>query len=532
VVVDTSLADGLMLADGVALDDHLGSDARIAVDVECRERYRQWRARHAQALTVEGVDLAHVWEVELIAKCFLPGARLRHGLPAVFADSHVKRMVTSIVDPGVQRLVAAIAACEGVAVADGVQESVEREQLRRSPSPLGLVAGKLGVPARVRGEVLSLAYWNTFPLLARLAWRRGGPRIVACPLPVRNIGAGNAVALAARGGWTGMPGARARASSRDALAATIQQVPRADRIDPLDTALDGFALETLARISLDTLAYVRHLRRALRHGRVRAGLLPFDSPEQARMLLPALRETGAHTLLVQHGFSGRLGDPDMLLADHVAVWCERDRSLAQGRDPSTITVTGNPGAAHFAGIVPRRAQRCGRSVLLVDYAGRVSVRVDSRISKRHVGTALSALASARPGSHVVIRPHPSDLALGAYATLAAAHPNLNVEVDARTPIEALLAAADLCVGSVSTATLQACALGVPTVVLNMSAFPRPWPFQGSALPSAADADALAVAIVATLRSGEVAGREEALEALGVRTDAVERVLELVAQLAR
>jgi hypothetical protein len=532
VILEVSLSDAVMLRTGVALDDYLGSDARDCVDVECRERYRAWRTRHRPALTVEGIDLAFVWEVELIAQCFLPAACLRHGLPEVFESARCSRVVTRLAEPGIARLVAAIAAWHGVEALSPCEGVAEREPLRRAPSPIGSTAARLGVRPYVRGEVLTLAYWNTLPLLSELAWRRRGPRIVSCPLPVRNIAGARAVSLAVRGGWTGMPGPRVLARSRAMLMARYRAISEAESSDPFDAALDSYALEVLQRISLDTLANVEHVRRALSCGRVRLGLFPFDGAEQARMLIPALRETGAKTLVAQHGFSGRLGDPEMLVADHLAVWSEHDRSYPDGRPQDTITVTGNPGVTHLAGMAALRRKRCGRSVVLVDYAGRLSVRIDARINRRHVEVALRALAAVRPGSSVVIRPHPSDLAPVGYVALAGACPELSVEVDGRSPIEALLADVDLCVGGVSTATLQACALGVPTVALDVAAIERPWPFHAGALPTVSDCDSLVEAIAALLHTGEVAGREDALNALGVRGDAIERVIELIARLSR
>jgi hypothetical protein len=105
-------------------------------------------------------------------------------------------------------------------------------------------------------------------------------------------------------------------------------------------------------------------------------------------------------------------------------------------------------------------------------------------------------------------------------------------VDVHSPIEVLLAHADLCVGALSTATLQACVLDVPTVFLDVSGAGRPWPFEGSNLPRAVDVETLAVEIVSVLGASEVEGREDALEALGVRADAAERVIELMEELLR
>jgi len=303
--------------------------------------------------------------------------------------------------------------------------------------------------------------------------------------------------------------------------------------DPLDAAIDAHALEILWRIAGETLAHVWHARRALAGGSIRLGMVPFDGEERARMLLVAMDAAGIPSLLVQHGFLEREGGtPEMATASHLAIWSDRDRPVLSDRDPLTVTVTGNPGAAHLAGRAPARPTSCGRSIVLVDYAGRVTARADSRVSMRHVATALDALAAVRPGTRAVIRPHPSDLYPDAYLELVPARGALEVEVDTETAIEPLLASGDLCIGSLSTATLQACALGVPTVVLDVAGIERAWPFCKGALSVGGQADELADAIAAALVSREIAGRDAALDALGARADATESVVDLVAEIAR
>jgi hypothetical protein len=108
-----------------------------------------------------------------------------------------------------------------------------------------------------------------------------------------------------------------------------------------------------------------------------------------------------------------------------------------------------------------------------------------------------------------------------------------VTVDTTTPIEPLLGAAGLCVGAMSTATLQAAALGVPTVLLDVAGIPRPWPFDGAAdaPPRVTDADGLAAAADAAHRRDDVAGAGAAREALGARSAAIDDVVALIAQLS-
>ena len=110
---------------------------------------------------------------------------------------------------------------------------------------------------------------------------------------------------------------------------------------------------------------------------------------------------------------------------------------------------------------------------------------------------------------------------------------IELTTDRSTPIEELFASADLCVGALSTASLQAAAVGLPVCVLNVSGVPGPWPLAGGddGLPTAATAEELAELIPALLWHGPGSSREAALEALGVRGDAVENVVGLVRDLA-
>jgi hypothetical protein len=524
---------GVSLPHGVALDDFLGSTARIAVDAQARELYRRWRADRAPALTLEGVDLTSIWELEMMAQCFLPVARLLHALPPALLTIGTSSVVTRGLDAGMVRLVRVTSSASGVAVQPASETSPTYDPVRRRPSRLTHAVNCTGVPPRVRGEIICMPYWSLYPAIAALARRPRGLRPVAARVLLPGLGAPRAIGVAAKGGWMGVAGERLCEASRKQVTAAISQAGVSGMDDPLEAAIDAHALETLSRIAGETLAHVWHARRALAGSNVRLGMIPFDGEECARMLLVATDAAGIPSLLVQHGFLEREGGTsEMASANHLAIWSERDRPPPSDRDPLTVTVTGNPGAAHLADRTPARPIACGRSIILVDYPGRLTARTDSRVSMRHVATALDALAAARPGTRAVIRPHPSDLYPEAYLELVPARGGLKLEVDVQTAIEPLLESVDLCIGSLSTATLQACALGVPTVVLDVTGIERAWPFRKGSLSVGVQADELADAIAAALVSREIAGRDAALAALGVRADAADRVVDLVAEVAR
>jgi hypothetical protein len=186
-------------------------------------------------------------------------------------------------------------------------------------------------------------------------------------------------------------------------------------------------------------------------------------------------------------------------------------------------MTGNPGAERLAGRGARVGRR-DRTLVLVDYPSRLSARITERVGQLHVRTALEALAAARPGTTAVIRPHPSDGAGEAYLRIPT---ELRVELDLGNRIEQALAEVDLCIGSMSTATLQAAAVGVPVVHLEVAGYRRPWPLDGGTVPSARDRDELPAAVAAR----ELAGQTEMVEALGVRRGATAAVCELIDGLA-
>jgi hypothetical protein len=539
LVLEVAQEHGLSLPQGTALDDHLDLHARERIDIDASAWLAGWRERVGDMLTVDGLDLAHVWEAELLARCFQPAARLMHGLPRAVESAGAGRVLVPEGLADLARVTLRDAGVEAVpsARAADAPPPIPRAPRSRSAEIAGRTLHRFGVPPRIRGNALCVSYWHLGSVYTELALGHRAARPVASGLVLGNVGRGDAIRAALRYGWLGLPGERARLRSRaDILRATAAAAGDAD--GALESALHRLAVGVIAGAGLDTLADFRHAQRAFRSGRVRLAVLPFDSPESARVVVGAAHAAGVGTLVVQHGFDSELGDPDMMLAAELAVWSERDRRRLRTRVSGSVTVTGNPGAAQLAAsaqlaVSDKAARRGhgGRTVILVEYPSRMSARVDGRIGMRHVDASLAALAEAWPGSDAVIRPHPADIAPQSYGQLAATHPGVSVSVDAVTPVEALLHDADLCIGAVSTATLQALALGVPTALLDLSLTRRPWPFDGSpgALPRATDTGSLAEELT-VLRRGDTPGREAAVEALGVRSDAVERVLAVIDEL--
>lgn len=521
--LEVPFAESARLPPGVALDDYLADADRPGVDAEARAALDAWRARRGADLHVEGLDLGHVWEVELLAECFLPAARLRAALPPLLGATAPDRLVGVGLEPDLLRLVADAGVEAGVTTVAGAGAAGSTGPIPRAASPAAArIVAAAGLPRRVRGSVLCVPYWHLEPVLTRLALAPRSPRPVAIgsTLPLADP---RAMALAAiRGGWLGHPSRQASARSRRRLDTHLARLTP-DARGGVDAALDALALALLRRRAGNSLGQLQRARAAFAAGRLKRVLIPYDSPEVVRVLLSAAREAGVPSLLVQHGFDAALNDPDKSVADHVAVWSRSEAEQLARRDLFGVTVTGNPGAAHLASFDPPEHRPGEHAIVLVEYPGRLSTTVRARAGGEHVATALDALAQLNYRRPVIIRPHPADPAPDAYLRLAAAQPGLDVRVDTSTPIEPLLTAAELCVGALSTAALQSAAVGTPTVHLDVAQLPRPWPFGGeSGLPRATCAQDLA-----ELLAAEPTARQPALEALGARPDAVEAVLALV-----
>jgi hypothetical protein len=510
------------LPPGTLIDDHLAPAARVAVECEARSRAAAWVEARSAELQVDGIDLAWVWAVEIYRQAALTAVRLVHGVraaaagaPAECAELHAVE-ADALDEAGVP-----VRAANGPGALELPSDVVRMSTMQRLA-----IRARVPVPQVVRGSVRLLDHWTLDPLVRALA-ADGRLTPVLDPGLLHGLPRRELLALGVRGGWIGSPGPFRRARSEQLVRDRLARL-EAPAGDALDRLVDWRARKLLADRAHITPALVDRQRRAFARGRIRLLVVPFDSIAPVRTVLVAAREHGVPSLLVQHGFAPEPDDPDMRESDHVAVWHERQAARVE-RGGRPATVTGNPGAP--AGRASRRPTASpGRTVLLVQPPSPFSVRWDARISRRSVETGLAGLAAARPGSTVVLRPHPQDPDPEAHATAA---PGLQVMVDRATPIHELLASCDLCIGGVSTATLQAGALGVPVVFLDLTGMPTAWPFDGtSEVPMARDAGELVDQVRRAVAAPDVLGGDALAEALGVADGVVGRLVELAVGLAR
>ncbi len=527
----------LGLPRGRLLDDHLELEDREVIDAAALSRLDRWRRAREPSLTVDGVSLVEIFEADLLADVFLRTVRSVLGLEIVASRRRSTSVMLSGVDSDFAQCVKAVFAdagrcaveCDGDAVGAGT-EFLGATPAAASPKSwiaaarrVLAVSGIVGLP---RGTVFVMPYWNLVPVLRELS-ERGHPPVLD-PLSLSSAELRRAAGGGIRGGWTSLPGRRLNARSTRQVGKAMGAA-RAARIgwdDPLDELLDQRALWLLEQRSGESLAAVHSFEASLHRGRIKAVVLPFDSPTPARVVSMAARRAGVPVVVVQHGFVGDQGDPDKTRADALAVWSDRDAASASKRraPPLGVAVTGNPGA--LAAL--KRAPFAGRGsiLVLVEYPCRYSTTVPARVSIDHVRAALQGIADTNLGLPVVIRPHPADREPDVYLRLAEAWPHLNVSVDVHHSIEDLIAASALCVGATSTATLQAAAAGVPVIMLNVTGRPAPWPLGGQgSVPAAGDAETLGQMLPGATASAACA--EDVHQALGLCADAARRVADLV-----
>jgi hypothetical protein len=540
VVLDAPRAQALSLPFGVLLDDLLPTAVREDLDRRALEELKAWRAWRDRELTIDGVCLPHIWEVELLAEVFLPETRIFAGLQAALGGREARRVICEgIDDERVGALRSALAPADiEVSTAGPPVQPPSGPSVLASPwrwslrtRALNWTIDTVGVPMHVRGDVYLRPYWHLTPVFRRAA--PDGLRFVVDPRVPPIVGIRALARAAARGGWIGAAGYLARRRARRSIDRALSRNAVAQKSNALGELFDSRALEMIKHRAAVSLAEVCTLRRAFATGKVKLAILPFDSPADARLVIQVAREAEVGSLVVQHGFVNGTDDPDMTLADAVAVWAEVDAARLRRRTRASIAVTGNPGAADVGSVGHRARSRTGRTLVLVEYASRLSTRIDSRVSVRHVDTALQVLAKERPGTEVVIRPHPAEHEPDIFEGFADLYPKIRVIVDSKSSITDLIKAADLCIGAVSTATLQAGASGVPVLFLNITDRPAPWPLDGSTdVPVASTAEELGALVPVVLSSEDVRGRAVMLEALGAKSDAVDRVVELIRMLTK
>jgi hypothetical protein len=527
-----------LLPAGTLLDDWLDRDAREAIDDSAAAHLARWRESRAAIDDDLGVPLLSAWDMELLADVFLTTLREVEGALRLAAAQEVAAVELVELAPDLAQCLEELLRARGVEVTVAGRGTPPDPVLAATPAPPGLpsrVVSRTGLPARPRGGSVLWPYWHLEGVARTLAAEPGlRPVFDVLNLPL-SLSRGQLVDSLARGGWWARPGTRALRASRARVAAALERARRLPAPGgALEQLLDSRALDLLAARAGDTPAWHDAASHTLGSRRIRVCVLPFDSPPEARTMAEAARAQGVPTVVVQHGgVHPEVLQSDRTFADAVAVWSADDARRLEGRAHGRLVVTGNPGAVLASPPPPGR--RPERTIVLVESATRLSTIADVRMPLQHLDVALSALEAVRPGTEVVVRPHPSERAVAAIERVAGRHPGVRATVRQGGAIEPMLGGSDLCVGAISTATLQAGARGCRVVMLNVAPRRPPWPLDGQTdVAYATSVEELEKAITSVLAAQDPPGARLLEEALGARPagDAEEAVLALIRETAR
>lgn len=527
LILHSQFADTTRFPAGTLLDDWLEPADRAELDRLSNSALVRWREETDAALETDGIPLGRLFEGELHADVFLRERFALAGLERAFASSPPEAVELRLADRDLHTAAAALLASHDIRAELAEEASAPTYPLAFASSigrrrPLAAAARELlGAPAVVRGDVLMLPAPALMPLWDGLL--RSGARPV---VDLFNRPPGGSLRT---GGWIAHPGRRLRRMAGRMVARALDGLEQPDTPegDPLAWLERRRALRLLGTRAPEVVASELAFRRTLSRGGLRAIVLPSDATAHGRAIIAAGRREGVPVTHVQHGFFSDLwkldGRPapyvDGLAADRAAVWSAAHAERIQPHAAGRVVVTGNP-AAHLTSPVGERSG--GFALVLIQPPGMGTPAISPRAPAEFTAAALAGIAEALPGVTAVLRPHPLDR--GDPSEIAAASAVRDWRIAGQEPFYDLLAGAAACVGPASTATLQALAAGVPTVHLDVTDAQMASPFDLSGvIPAARSADALASA----LSSPRTDPPEPALEALGARPDALERVLDLV-----
>lgn len=525
LVASVDPVHGLDLPAGVLLDDHLDLNDRLEIDSTALSALVRWRESNDEPLTVDGLCLPWLWELELYADVFLPVVRLAAGLGRALAaygqppvelcgaNDELRTVATALgnVIPGAPLPAPAPEASR----ATRSREAALVRRLRRSL--LG-AAELAGFPSSLRpGAVVLLGYWHVVPLVDRLLTTRAARPAVALDAPIP--GAWRSLAAARRGGWIGFPGPRQLrrgrrlaeqvlphssaptiAQFRSGVAAAIQQ-----RIMRLGAAR---AARDLARWDLFRTAFGRPGLKSV--------VVPFDVTADARLVVGAAQAAGVRSIVVSHGaYVQAMAVNDFQVADIIALWSAASLPAVAARTED-VRITGYPGPR--AAAVPPLEDRDEVIAVLAQGPLRMTSLIDGRMLLLHYETAIRAAFEASPKARVILRPHPShDPAIA--ESLRSRFPDADLSVDAESEILDLMARTKVCIGTYSTATFQAALAGAAVVALNLTGREWGWPLGGDTPVPVARTGAELTRWLESLRGhrGAPPGRDELLDALGATT---------------
>lgn len=398
---------------------------------------------------------------------------------------------------------------------------------------LGLVNARACLGRRNRPALLVVEY-NPSRHFARAYESRRSRRwqLVCWPAHPRDL-----VAIAKAGDHALLP--RAPDLDRRARGARPSLRERADAMNGRALCVAGVDLWPVVREPLLELAerYSRYieafagpLERELRRRTVRAVLVPFDTPAQARLVVRVAQKMHIPTFVLNDGFKADDIQQEGMAADVALAWSEAIRDCYFSRRANSAIVTGDPRSERLPRIGVRR--RDERRVLVGAHSfSPVDLNCGRSDAERFLEQVLDGIAAAHGhvNPSVVVKLHPAD-AQSYYGTLLQRHARLAVELRTDGDVIEMFDDCDVYVATYSTSLLEAIAAGLPAIYYRVNAQRLGPPFGGDdflASRSACTPAQLAALLASreALATGPPDGWIE--HYLGPSTGAVDRVLRAI-----
>ena len=233
--------------------------------------------------------------------------------------------------------------------------------------------------------------------------------------------------------------------------------------------------------------------------KVRAVVVPADTPPIPRMCVEVANLLGIPTLVVQHGLKDYPADGgDMKTARYAAVWSEWVKEhRAKGRVKSDcVFVVGSPyfykktQSRAFTMAPYRRTPRRHTILVLPQSFYRLSAASDIAHDDKFLDVVLAALHQSMIRAKVIIKPHPS-IRPGYYESLLAQYPTpVHIRVKYGS-LRQFLYDATVVIGANSTGLIEAVGLKKEVICLNVTSREFAAPLDGRCgIPLAKDASEL------------------------------------------
>lgn len=356
----------------------------------------------------------------------------------------------------------------------------------RAYSAAVMVSGAINTLSRIRGRgpmrALVVDYLPTAAFARVYRARGGGPLgLVRLGFGLRDIGTMILAGDRALAPLSGRSAARSDAGVQSALAAYAEC--HRDDLRARFTVAGVDLWEIVGRRMVELASEysrwmgprIRRVRHAFSAGRVKAVLVPFESPPEARLVLKLAQALEIPTLVINDGWKGDAHQRDGMTADRALAWSQaiaRDYFSRRPEGRPTV-VTGNP----RTDVSPRRSRAVSRShsealrSVLVGSFTFSPTDLNCRRSdpERFLTEVLAGIAASRRAheARVIVKLHPADRSQN-YRESLERFEQLDIELRHEGDVLDLFEQADVYVTTYSTSLLEAAAAGLPVAYYRVN----------------------------------------------------------------